>query len=120
VVQPQRSDSGHNRLWDDVGRVVQPADADFENRRLYAEGEEGVEGEKREEAEVNGEDGRVLGECLFSQRYRTLSITCGFASSRSHTSKKYLANRSSEIGSPFIRIRSRTAHRCGDVYRPVY
>lgn len=36
----------------------------------------------------------------------------------SQTWKKYFANRDSGSGLPLIRIRSRTAQRCGEVYRP--
>jgi hypothetical protein len=42
------------------------------------------------------------------------------ASSFSHTSKKYLANDSREIGTELIRMRSRTAIRWGDVKRPTF
>lgn len=37
---------------------------------------------------------------------------------RSQTWKKYLAKIFSGSGWPLIRIRSRTAHKCGEVYRP--
>jgi hypothetical protein len=39
----------------------------------------------------------------------------GFRSRASQTSKKYLAKRSSERGTPLMRIRSRTATRWGEV-----
>ena len=41
------------------------------------------------------------------------------ASSLSHTSKKYSANFSSDMGSLSICMRSRTNRRCGEVYKPV-
>ncbi len=40
-------------------------------------------------------------------------------SSRSHTSKKYLAKSSSEMGTEFILKRSRTAIRCGEINSPI-
>lgn len=45
-------------------------------------------------------------------------LTLSFSPSLSHTSKKYLVKSSSDNGTPFTRIRSRTATRCGDVNRP--
>lgn len=48
----------------------------------------------------------------------TIALTTSFLSSLSHTSKKNFANSSSDIGAPLIRMRSRTATRWGDVYRP--
>lgn len=44
--------------------------------------------------------------------------TTSFSFNLSQTSKKNLANSSSEIGFPLIRIRSRTATRWGEVYSP--
>ena len=41
--------------------------------------------------------------------------TLSFCSSLSHTSKKNWENCSSESGAPLMRIRSRTATRCGEV-----
>jgi len=56
--------------------------------------------------------------------FALVSIGCpsllAASSSRSHTSKKYLANNSSESGLLLICIRSRTNRRCGDVYRPIW
>ena len=46
--------------------------------------------------------------------------TVSLASNLSHTSKKNLAKSSSDIGAPLILMRSRTATRCGDVYRPMH
>lgn len=87
-----------------------------------------MEGKEREEAEVDGEDGRVLSQSLTRQRATRTRLglgyldpaedaerTFGFASNRSQTSKKCFANTSSDIGSPFILILSLTAQRCGDV-----
>lgn len=44
--------------------------------------------------------------------------TSSFVSSLSHTSKKYFAKFSSDMGIPLTRMRSRTATICGEVYRP--
>ena len=51
-------------------------------------------------------------------RQRSVRHTLGSASSLSHTSKKNRAKSDSDKGSPLILIRSRTAHRWGDVYSP--
>jgi len=88
-------------------------------------GQEGVHGDQRQVAKVHG-----LGSCrwllalyepsaeLIKCRLEPLR-TVSFASSLSHTSKKYFEKSSSEIGAPLMRIRSLTATRCGDVYSPV-
>lgn len=120
VVDAERGHARDDGARDDVRAVVCAADADLEDRRVDFEREKGMEGDKRHEAEVGGLCGRA-GVCALCAGVSGVlketgrALTTSFLSSRSQTSKKKRAKSSSDIGEPFMRMRSRTATRCGEV-----
>ena len=66
MVEAEGRDPSGDGPRDDVGRIVQSANAYLQDSGVDAEGEEGVECQQREEAEVDREDGRVRSESLVS------------------------------------------------------
>jgi len=66
MVEAEGRDPSGDGPRDDVGRIVQSANAYLQDSGVDAEGEEGVECQQREEAEVDREDGRVWCESLVS------------------------------------------------------
>lgn len=66
MIESESTDAGDDRFGDDVGGIVQTANTDFEDGRFNAQGQEGMESEKGEKAEIDWEDWRMGEGCLSS------------------------------------------------------
>lgn len=126
MVDAQGGDSGDDGGWNNIRAIVSPSNTNLKHRGIDLLLHKNVKCHEGDETEVSrhwwcswDEPLEIIQDEYVHLNYRNKTKrTLLFAINLSHTWKKYLANSSSEIGRPLIRILSRTATRWGEVYRP--